>query len=340
MVLLYSSIMGDAILVGDAGGTNVRFALARVSGESIALSEVWKRPGRDYPTFEGALSAFLAEANPKLSGASFGLAGQEEDGKVVLLNRGWTVDVAVTAARLGLPRIVVVNDFFAMARAAPELGADGLRQIAPGTSDPGGSFAVGGPGTGFGLAVLRRYSGQTVSGKGGSGWVVVGGEGGHQAYAPQTGIEWKLFEKLHAKLDYVSNEIVAAGAGFDDTRDALFDVMGLQPRKLTQSDVTEAAKQGDPFAVQFCRLRAACVMTAMGNLALASNSTGGVFIAGGVSVHLESWLQEKAALDRFYQRGVRSGLVQPIPIRLIASETAPLLGAARLWLDEQARGWL
>jgi len=116
--------------------------------------------------------------------------------------------------------------------------------------------------------------------------------------------------------------------------------MAKPSRRLTQAEVIEAAKAGDPVALEFCRLRARTVMTAMGNLALVANTTGGVYIAGGVALHLEPWLKERDALDRFYQRGVRSGLMQPIPIRLIASELAPLMGVAHLWCDEQARGWL
>jgi len=104
--------------------------------------------------------------------------------------------------------------------------------------------------------------------------------------------------------------------------------------------VIDAAHAGDALALEFCRIRARATLTCMGNMALMSNATGGVFVAGGVSQRLEPWLKEPATLDRFYKRGVRTGLVKPIPINLIASEAAPLIGSAYLWLDEQARGWL
>src|SRR5689334_20040341 len=95
----------ETILVGDAGGTNVRFALARVQGDSVTINDVWKRPGADFLTFEQALDAYLAETKPKLAGASFGLAGQVENGKVPLLNRGWTVDLREVRDRLKLSHI-------------------------------------------------------------------------------------------------------------------------------------------------------------------------------------------------------------------------------------------
>ena len=116
--------------------------------------------------------------------------------------------------------------------------------------------------------------------------------------------------------------------------------MGLPDPRLSQAEINTAAEQGDAFAVQFCRLRANAVMTAMGNTTLSTVATGGVYLAGGVSQHLLPWLKEKSALDRFYKRGPRTALLSHIAIRLITSETAPLMGAAHLWLDNQTRGWL
>lgn len=319
------------ILVGDAGGTNVRFALAHVDGGHVSVASVWKRPGADYATFGSALDAYLAETKPKADGAAFGFAGAVRNGQVDMLNRAWSVDHADLKAQLRLEQVVMVNDFFAMARSAGELGADDVMEISQGEIDPTGNIAVGGPGTGFGVGVLRRYR---------DGWIVLAGEGGHQAFGPQVELEFKVAERLRAYGLYVSNEIVAAGVGFDDTRRALAEVMGVPDPRLTQAEVNAAAAKGDAFAVQFCRLRANAVMTAMGNTALATVATGGVYLAGGVSQHLILWLKERSALDRFYSRGPRTGLLSRIPIRLITSETAPLAGAAHLWLDQHTRGWL
>jgi len=59
-------------------------------------------------------------------------------------------------------------------------------------------------------------------------------------------------------------EIIAAGVGFDQTRRALAEVMGVVDRQQSQQDVIDAAQQGETFALEFCRLRARCVMTTMG----------------------------------------------------------------------------
>lgn len=325
---------GEAILlVGDVGGTNVRFALARVAGESVDVSDVWKRPSADFPTFDAAIAAYRQTISTRIDGAAFGLAGPVRDGHVDLLHRAWSVDRAELRQSLGVAHVVVVNDFMAMARSAPELGAAGTELIHAGEADPGGSLAVGGPGTGFGIGIVRRLLGA-------DGWAVVGGEGGHQAFAPQTDLEWKLFQLMQAEHGYVSNEMVAAGSGFAMTLPALAEAMNLGRPSLAETEIIPAAEKGDRLALELCRLRARTVMTVMGNMALLSNATGGVFLAGGVSTRIARWLKEREALDRFYRRGLRTGLVSRIPIRLITPETAPLIGAARLWLDEEQRGWL
>jgi glucokinase len=116
--------------------------------------------------------------------------------------------------------------------------------------------------------------------------------------------------------------------------------MGVKRAALSPAEVETRAAAGDPLSLEMCRLRARTVMSALGDAALSANTTGGVFIAGGVAVRLEPYLKEAAALARFRERGPRTELLSEMPIRLIVSEEAPLLGAACLWLDDRARGWL
>ncbi len=322
---------GETILLGDAGGTNVRLALGHVEAGRVRLSQLWKRPGADFATFDAALDAYLAETRPKLTGASFGIAGAVVNGQVDLLHRGWWIDREALVAKLGVERVVLVNDFFAMARAAPEQGGADLVDIAAGEADPTGSIAVGGPGTGFGIGVVRRYR---------DGWIVVGGEGGHQTWSPQTDLEWRVAEALRARGIYVSTEVIASGSGFAQTRAALAGVMGVPDDGLSQGEVIAAAERGEAFALELCRMRARTVMTTLGNLALSAWASGGVYLAGGVTQRLVPWLKEKEALDRFRNRGPRTEFLSRFPIRVITGQEAPLIGSAHLWLDERDRGWL
>lgn len=346
------------IIVGDVGGTNVRLAIARVCDQRIELKTLWKQPGEQYATFMTALDAFVgqtlasegasrvetatgggvggeAEGWP-VAGAAIGLAGPVSGGRVRLLHRDWTVDAGEIGARLGSDAVVLVNDFVAMARSAPELDDADMIELSPGHGDVDANIVVGGPGTGFGLGVLKRMRTKDCQ----SGWVVVGGEGGHQLFAPQSDLEWKVALRLREQGVYVSNEVIASGSGFEQTLGALADVMGVTVETSDPGEIIARAKAGDPLTLEMCRLRARATMSALGDAALAANATGGVYVAGGVAAHIRQWLVEDEAIARFRDRGPRSELLANIPIRLITGDRAALVGAAALWRDQQERGWI
>ncbi len=344
----------QTIIVGDIGGTNVRLAFARLNRDSVTLESVWKQPGSQYATFRDALDDFLA-AHPEAEGGSrvknarggglegggavgiaLGLAGPVVGGRVEMLHSGWVVDAADIGTHLSTDAVLMVNDFVAMARSAPELTDDQTQMLSEGSADPIGNIVVGGPGTGFGLGTLK----QARSGQRPAGWVVVGGEGGHQAFSPETDLEWRVAETLRANGVYVSNEVIASGSGFRVTLDALAMVLDLPVTTDDPAAIIEQAEKGDALALALCRLRARCTMAALGDAALAANATGGVFIAGGVSPYLEPWLTEAEAIARFRKRGPRSPLLADIPIRLVTGDKGALLGAAALWRDKQERGWI
>jgi glucokinase len=320
------------LLVGDVGGTNVRFALARETADGLDVGRISKRKVREFPDFMAALSSYLQGVDVKLDGAAIGLAGPVGDGPVTLLNAGWTCDPEEIARRLGGAPTLLINDFVAMARAAPLVEPQGRPVVLPGEAEAGENVVVGGPGTGFGLATLHPT--------GAGGWVIVGGEGGHQAFAPATETEWRLAERLRSQGVYVSNEIVAAGAGFRMTLDALADVLGLPRQPVGPEEVTALAEAGDPLADAYFRLRAATTLSALGDAALAANAFGGVFVAGGVGVRLRKWLQAPETAARFRERGPRTELLSNVPVWLLDDDEAPLRGAAALWRDREARGWL
>lgn len=329
------------IIVGDIGGTNVRFATAILGDQGVRLGAIWKRPGEQFSSFGEALGMFLEDPSGAGSpagvvGAAIGLAGPVLGGRVELLHRPWVVDRTEIASLLSAEAIILTNDFVAMARSAPELSGDQLAQLAAGRAEAGANIVVGGPGTGFGLGTLKC----APSDSGGAQWVVIGGEGGHQLFAPQTEVEWRLAERLRAKGIYVSNEVIASGSGFASTLHALSEVMGLDVSSEDPTEVVKRAASGENLELEHCRLRARCTMSALGDAALAANARGGVFVAGGVSPHLLPWLTEPGAVARFRDRGARSDVLADIPIQLITGDEAALVGAAALWRDRQSRGWI
>lgn len=74
-------------------------------------------------------------------------------------------------------------------------------------------------------------------------------------------------------------------------------------------------------------------MGAIGDLALAGGARGGVVLAGGVSVRMIDFYMQPNAMNQFLNRGVRSDYIKEIPVRLLKSPLASLIGSAALMED-------
>ena len=114
--------MPDSVLVGDIGGTNVRFGRARLGFAGHPEAEdITVLPGDDFGSFDDALHVYLGQlGNNRPHQALFAFAGPVRDGVVRLTNRDWTVNSREIAKKTGLERVRLVNDYAAMARSIPE----------------------------------------------------------------------------------------------------------------------------------------------------------------------------------------------------------------------------
>ncbi|MEM8921254.1 MAG: glucokinase, partial [Pseudomonadota bacterium] len=238
-----------------------------------------------------------------------------------LTNRDWCVDAGALKTHFGVNTIRLANDFAAMARSVPELSTGSFLSLKPGDADPDAPIIVAGPGTGFGMAVLVPED---------KGWRVISGEGGHQAFAPQTELEWALAKRLTEIHGFVTVETVTGGAFMDTVHAALCDIHGVPYTQTSPADLLASAASGDKTALALSQIRAETTMTAVMDAVLALGARGGAVIAGGVSERLVDHLKSPQVLDRMTKRGVRSDYVAEIPIRLLVDSDAPLIGAAAL----------
>ncbi len=322
--------MSDAVLVGDIGGTNVRLAQAhRQSCGCLDLDEVDVLQGDSFPNFEGALETYLGDhTNNGFDSALFAFAGPVRDNTIHMTNRDWVIKGDQLASDFGLKSVTLVNDYAAMARSIPELSADSFDTLhegtPPSTSAP---ILVSGPGTGLGVATLIPH--------GDKSWSVITGQGGHAAYAPQTEREWELAGALRKRWGYVSKELVVSGIGLDAVHQALCDIHGIKWEKREPADLMAAADAAPGLERDICELRARATMGALGDAALINGAIGGVVITGGVALRLVKWLKQPESLSRFFDRGSQQEYMEAMPIRLLLSGQAALIGAAALHFDEE-----
>lgn len=318
--------MGKPVLVGDVGGTNVRFAIAREQNGRICTEQFNKFAGDDYDSFDGALCDYLDESSPDVPYACFAMAGPVDDGEVLLTNRQWKVSEHQLRQRFGFENVCLINDFKAMARSVPELEPAVFQTVLEGTPDKDKPVLVAGPGTGFGVATLFPLGGRR--------WKVISGEGGHTAYAPREPLEFDLAQNLMRKHGYVSNEIIASGMGLEAVHEAFCEIFGRDLEEVTPQEMRHRADAGDEMYDKLIALRANAVMGAVGDLALANGALGGVVLAGGVTSRILDYLKRPDAVARFRARGPMSGFLAECPISLMDDPEAPLIGAAAYYAQE------
>ena len=321
--------IGDATLVGDVGGTNVRFAFAeRTSLGTIELHHSERFAVRDFPHFNEAVTAYLNDTKVKPKRAAFAFAGPKFDDEIRMTNVDWIVSEENLVSTFGFDEAVVLNDFVAMANGATVIPDDGFQVLIEGKVNYNKPVAVMGPGTGLGVSCILP------GGAGSKGPRIIPTEGGHTAFAPQTELEMDVLRYWQAKIGYVSAEALISGPGLYRLYEALCAVRD-EPMVCTKQDEIVAAGQANPQSVARLTVRTFCSMlgTFAGNAAVTLGASGGVVLGGGVSRHIAPFIGESDFRTRFRERGHGSWFVKDIPVRLIQANFVALYGAAAMVLD-------
>lgn len=317
----------EAVLVGDVGGTKVRFALAVRRAGTFRVERFEVFPGDDFPDFGAVLSEYLTSSGVRCDVACMAMAGPVQENAGELTNRGWTLSGPALAREFGFRHVRIINDFTAMARSVPELDADTFETILEGTPIAGRPVLVAGPGTGFGVATLIR-------GADGS-WSVLSGEGGHSAFAPRNDLEHDLVRILRRDHGYVSSELVASGSGLPHVHAAFCEIYGVACMPVSPAQMRARADSGEEMYRRLIEVRALAVMGAVGDFALINGTLGGVVLAGGVSERIADFLKTPQAAERFCVRGPMSHYLAHCPVRLMHDPVAPLIGAAAFFSDRR-----
>jgi glucokinase len=314
-------------LMGDVGGTNARFAVQEVSG--APPTQVVTYPVVEYPNFGDCLQAYVAQltcARPRL--AAVGIANPIVGDLVKMTNFHWAFSIEAVRRELGFDRLLLINDFTALALSLPALQPEHLRRIgAGGAADPKGAVGLLGPGTGLGVSgLLHDTAGHLVP---------LGGEGGHVSLAPANAREDRVVAALRDKFGHASAERALSGMGLVNLHDALCAIDGVAPKALDPAGVTGAATAGsDPRCVEAVEIFFGFLGSVAGNLALTLGARGGMYIGGGIVPRLGDWIDRSAFRERFVAKGRFRDYLDAIPTWLIHAETSPALIGAANALDE------
>jgi glucokinase len=179
----------------------------------------------------------------------------------------------------------------------------------------------------------------------GSHYLAHSSEGGHSDFAPTDERQIHLLEYLLQQFDHVAVERVCSGIGVPNIYEYLRHTEHLPERpEVTQliasaQDHTKAIVEAasDPNnPSELCRATIEMLVSILasegGNLALKVLATGGVYLAGGVALHVLGTLKEPQFMQAFAKKGRFKDLMGRIPVRVITARAA-LVGAASFGLE-------
>jgi glucokinase len=215
----------------------------------------------------------------------------------------------------------MLNDWEAMAMAAPALGGNDLEQIGSGVLAPDAPKGLIGPGTGLGVSSLVR------SRRG--DWVPIAGEGGHVSLSPTNEREADILRLLWQTYPHVSAERVISGMGLENLYRAICQLNGTEAEPLVAAQVSERALATRDVA---CEEALACMCRLLGNaaanLALTLGARGGVYIGGGVIGRLGDYFARSGFRAAFEAKGRFEPYMKRIPTYVIRAEQPALIGCA------------
>lgn len=316
----HSAASAPVRLLGDIGGTNVRFGI--VEAHAAAPTRVRTFPGARFAGPEQAIRHYLAlEAEVQVAECVLSVANPVCGDELRLTNRHWSFSVAQLRAALGLQRLQVINDFSALALALPGLAANEVRQVGGGEPVAGGALAVLGPGTGLGVSGLLRC---------GEFDVPLAGEGGHVSMPARNARESEVLARVAREFGHASAERVLSGPGLEALYGALRMLDHLPPQTRPAAEISLLAiRDENRHCSEALDLFCALLGTVAADLALVLGARGGVFIGGGIVPQLGEYFAQSRFRARFEDKGRFSAYLAAIPTYVVVAPYATLNGAAR-----------
>lgn len=312
------------LIAGDIGGTKSWLAWvtdAPETGAQVRFEQVYA--SADFASADDLLRRFVADAQAASVPDRLVLAlpGPVQAQRARLTNLDWTLDAAAMQVELGIASVRFVNDFEAAAAGIATLTEDDVVALNRAPAAAEGVRAVTGAGTGLGLAFM-------VSGAGGSDRVFAT-EGGHVDFAPADATQARLLERLRARYGHVSWERVVSGSAMPDLHAFCCAERGCPPpdAPVDGRALVEQAGAGDAAAAAALDLFVDLYGAWVGNVALMYRPEGGLYVAGGIAVHLQERLRAPRFMAAAAAKGRMRAVVERTPVFLVTCARLGLQGA-------------
>ena len=308
-------------LVADVGGTHARFAIVESPGRRPIRVQAFRCA--EFTGIDDAIRAYLRReglAMPRHG--AIGIATPVTGDDIALTNGHWRFAVSTLRAALGLERLVVVNDFTALALGLLSLEAGECIQLGGGAPTVDAAIALIGAGTGLGVSGLVRC---------GNGVAAITGEGGHVTLSAGSARESAIIDRLARRFGHVSAERTLSGPGLSAMHDAIRELAGQSPSPLPPERISARALAGDcPHCIETIEIFCELLGSFAADVALTLGARGGVYLGGGIVPRLGEHFLRSGFRHRFDAKGRFSAYLAKIPVFVLQAPHVALAGAARL----------
>jgi glucokinase len=306
-----------SLLVADIGGTNTRVALAADAG----IGPVTAFRNAAFPDLATLLARYLetqpATDRPRAGALSVAAPIRGDD--VQMSNIDWHFSRPVLRQALALDHLLVANDFAALARSLPELGAADLAAAGGGAAVATAPRVAIGPGTGLGVASLLPA---------GDRWITLPGEGGHATLGATDDQEAAIVRAARQRYGHCSAERLLSGHGLAFLHETLHGGAPLAPEAIGARLAAGEADAAQTLEVFFGFLGSMAA-----NVALTLGAFGGVYIGGGIVPRYLEAFQRSRFRERFESKGRYKDYLRAIPAWVIVDPYPALKGLAAMARD-------
>lgn len=306
-------------LVADVGGTHSRLALWDPASNTLRARQDYLN--ESFSGFEHIIATWVEGlAEPQPTHACIAIAAPPFEDRVEMPSIGWSFSITALSAQFGLELIRVINDFESNAYSLIHLSDEDITTIHQGASGSSGKLAAIGPGTGLGGAAFGLVAGQPTASA---------CEPGHMSLAPATPLEMALFTQLMKQHPVIYAELLLSGRGLPRLYRAICAVMGETAEDVSAPEISQKAL-ADQCArcVQTMQTFCGLLGSVCGDFVLAQGAYGGLYLCGGILPQILPLLSNSTFLSRFSAKGEMQDYMTAVPVHVITSGRAGLLGAA------------
>jgi glucokinase len=339
--------MTEVNIVGDFGGTNARLGVSR--DDRLDMASIREYRCRDYPNPASIITAYMDDIDvSEACNGVFAVAGSSADPKKIVFTNGPWKQRAVDFTDVQIKEVQTMNDFAAVCYSVASLTPQDCSIILESgqdpfypsslladprhmqvnktqllTSDPSKRFVTIGPGTGLGVS-----SGcVTDNGQ----FIVLGGEGGHTTFAPNSPEEMELMKHLSDTDKIVTKETVASGTGLAMAFNAYCHIRQINHSIKDASELPDQLSINKPKEIKDAALATLILFAeTLGRSAASAaltNNAHTVFLAGGVIPKLGELFRKNAFSRAFRDNDLGSNnMLQRVPVVQITHPQPGLLG--------------